>query len=400
MTRTELLEAIRNGESSGIELKRDGVTSHDFAKELVAFLNYEGGTILLGVDDDGEISGVQRENVEEWVMSICRDIVRPPVIPFFEVIRDAEPGKDVIAVRVSAGYGVHSVWRNGRDLYYIRVGSTSRDASKEELARLFQQRGAFRGEISPVSGAGIDDLDLRRLRDYFLRIRRQEVPEPSDRNGWQQLLFNVELIVEGGITLGTLLLFGRNPYRFVPQSSIDAVAFPGIEKDYAARERVSLRGALTPLLTEDGDLVEPGLIEKAVDFVRRNTGVSATLVDGTRRVERFDYPESAVREAIVNALVHRDYLLSGTDTELAIYSDRLEVVSAGRLPNGITPDRMRAGARAARNPMLKDILRDYGYLEHMGMGVRLKIVKGMQEHNGTEPALVEEGERFRVTLYR
>jgi ATP-dependent DNA helicase RecG len=96
----------------------------------------------------------------------------------------------------------------------------------------------------------------------------------------------------------------------------------------------------------------------------------------------------------VNALIHRDSLLSSTDIELAVYSDRLEIISPGRLPNGITPERMRAGTRAARNQLLKDIMRDYRYLEHMGMGIPRKIIAGMQKHNNTTPDLIEDNERF------
>ena len=118
-----------------------------------------------------------------------------------------------------------------------------------------------------------------------------------------------------------------------------------------------------------------------------------------RREETPKFPEEAVREAIVNAVIHRDYLLSGTDIELSIFSNRVEIVSPGKLPNGITPARMRAGCRASLNQMLKDIMRNYGYLEHMGMGIPRKIIKGMKLHNNTEPELVEEAETFTVRLF-
>jgi ATP-dependent DNA helicase RecG len=205
-------------------------------------------------------------------------------------------------------------------------------------------------------------------------------------------------MAEDDVTLSAVLLFGRNPSRFLPQSGIDAAAFPGTEKDYAAVERVKLRGPLTPLMNEQAELVEAGLVEQAFDFVRRNTGTTATLEDGVRRKERPAYPPEAIREVMVNALIHRDYLLSATDIELSVYSDRVEVISPGRLPNGITTTRMRAGCRAARNQLLKDIMRDYGYLEHMGLGVPRKIVKCMLENNGTDPVLLEEDERFTVRL--
>jgi len=102
---------------------------------------------------------------------------------------------------------------------------------------------------------------------------------------------------------------------------------------------------------------------------------------------------------VVNALIHRDYLLTSTDIELAVYSDRLEIISPGRLPNGITPERMRTGCRAARNQLLKDVMRDYRYLEHMGMGIPRKIIIGMMTHNGSVPELVEEQERFILRLF-
>ena len=155
--------------------------------------------------------------------------------------------------------------------------------------------------------------------------------------------------------------------------------------------------APSPLLSEDGDIVENGLVEQALDFVQRNTR-RVVEVKGGRRVERPVYPRDALREGIVNALIHRDCLLTGTDVELTIYSNRLEIVSPGRLPNGITPARMRFGTRAARNQLLQDVMRDYRYLEHMGMGIPRKIVRGMREHNGTEPGLVELDERFIVRL--
>ncbi len=107
-----------------------------------------------------------------------------------------------------------------------------------------------------------------------------------------------------------------------------------------------------------------------------------------------------IREAVVNALVHRDYSIAGTDVMLAIYSDRLEVQSPGRLPNTVTPEGMKLGMRYARNQTLVNIMRDYGYVDARGMGVRNKIIPGMRAHNGTEPDLIEEEHRFTVRLWK
>ena len=401
MTKTELLELIKNGENSGTEFKRDTLDNRSLSKEVVAFANLQGGCILLGVDDDGSIAGLARPDLEEWVMTVCRDKIRPEIIPYYGEIHDVEPGKHVAIVRVDRGWTVHHVWHANHRTYYIRVGSQSREASPEELERLFQQRGAFRLETRPVSGARIQDLDLRRLKDYFQRIRTQEVPMDEDNSGWQALLVNTEILTDEGDsfppTVAGILLFGKNPNRFLPQAGIDAVAYTGKEKDYTAKERLTIRGPMVPLAGSQG-LVENGLVEQAVEFIKRNTGVETVLKDGVRREDRWTYPEEAIRETIVNALVHRDYLLSGSDIELAIFENRLEVGSPGRLPNGITPQRMLSGCRSARNQLLKDIMRDYGYLEHMGMGIPRKIVKSMQAHNGTLPELIEDDERFIIRL--
>ena len=471
MTKTELLELIANNENSGVECKDDATTDlRKLAKELVAFANLQGGRVLLGVDDNGNVLGLTRcdppiqadaedgerrtyQRLEEWVMQACRDKIRPEIVPYFEVIRDVVPGKDVAVVQVERGWDVHHVWHNQRRTYYVRVGSTSREASPEELARLFQQRGTLRPELRPVSGTSTSDLDRRRLRDYFDQIRGQDAPPSSpsaewrenveawardmveewagdevetwsrdefemqrrtlvedeeqewhetQESEWESLLVNTEFLDDGDrrpATVAGLMLFGKNPSRFLPQAKIDAVAYFGTEKDYASKERCTLRGPIVRLKGVDGDVLEPGVVEQAVQFVRRNIE-TVTLEDGVRRQERWDYPEEAIREALVNAIVHRDYLLSGSDIELSIYSDRLEIVSPGRLANGITPNRMRIGCRSARNELLKDVMRDYGYLEHMGMGVPRKFIRGMREHNGTEPDLLEEEERFTVRLWK
>lgn len=402
MIKTELLELLRNGENSGVEFKRDTIDNRQLAKELVAFANFQGGRVLLGVEKDGSVSGVTRSEIEEWVMTAARDKIRPELIPYYELIREVEPGKDVAVVHVDRGWTVHHVWHDNHRTYNIRVGTQSREASPEELERLFQQRGAFRVEIRGVSGSSISDLDMRRLQDYFRRVRGQETPAADDTEAWCDLLLNTEFLAEEAdappATVAGLLLFGLNPNRFLPHAGLDAVAYPGTEKDYAARERLALRGPMTPLMGKGG-LVENGLVEQAVEFVRRHTVVTAALAAGARREERWTYSDEPVREAIVNALVHRDYLLSATDIELSVYTDRLEVISPGRLPNGITPERMLVGCRAARNQLLKDVMRDYNYLEHMGMGVPRKIVKCMREHNNTVPDLVEEEERFTVRLW-
>lgn len=406
MTHTELLEIIRNGENSGVEFKRDDVENHKLAKELVAFANLAGGMVLLGVDDDGSVCGLTRDRLEEWVMNVCRDKIRPALIPFYEVARDLEPGKDVAIVRVTRGQSVHSVWHHNGNSYYIRVGSQSREATHEELARLFQQRGATRAELTPVSGAKFSDLDLRRLTDYFRRVRQQPelVPDDTDETAWKTLLTNTEFMGEEGLHMAAVLLFGRNPQRFLPQATITATAYPGAEKNYAAIERTTLKGPLTALFSADENgtpaIVETGLVEQALAFVRRNAGTAASITPEGVREDRAAYPNEVIREVVVNALIHRDYSLWATDIELSIYADRLEIITPGRLPNGITPDRMRTGCRASRNQLIRDTMSDYKYMDNSGLGIPRKVIPLMRSHNGTETELIEDGERFTVVLWR
>ena len=123
-------------------------------------------------------------------------------------------------------------------------------------------------------------------------------------------------------------------------------------------------------------------------------------LNGGRRIDRWEFPESVVREAVVNALVHRDYSIAGTDILLAIFEDRLEVESPGRLPNTVTLEGMKAGMRYARNQTLVNVLRDYGYVDARGMGVRNKIIPGMRAHNGTEPDILAEESRVTIRLWK
>jgi ATP-dependent DNA helicase RecG len=425
MNRAELAELIRNGESSGVEFKRDDVHPDGLAREIAALLNLEGGHILLGIEDDGAVSGLGKDAkvAEAWVMNVARNNVRPAVIPFWQTI-DWGDGKLVGIVKLPADAPdkPYKAKHGGVWVTHIRVGTTTRDATNEEEGRLYMQAGQVQYDRKPVPGSSLADFDMRRLSNYFRDVRRQSQPDADDHAAWLRLLVNTELMYEDKghamASVGGLLLFGSNPKRFLPQSGITAVAYPGRVKDYAAKARASLRGPLVSLFAQSlaardpayppvahafehpAASVEAGLIEQALDFVRRNIGVQATIDDGGRRQERWDYPLEAVREAIVNAVAHRDYTIAVTDIELSLYEDRLEIVSPGRLPNTVTVDKMRAGYRASRNELVKEVLRDYRYIEATGLGVPRKIIEGMRAHNGTEADLVEEESRFLVRLWR
>lgn len=402
MTRDELQRLIREGEDSGLEFKRDEVTNFDLAREITAFLNHAGGTVLLGVDDGGRIVGTHRPRLEEWVAELCRAKIDPPVIPSLSWVRDAESGADVLVVRVSVGPDKpYARVHNTRRTYYVRVGSTSREASSEELERMYQGAGRLNYGLKPVPGAGVEELDRRRLRDYLVRVLGGSAPDDSDTSEWETLLHNLEFATEtsAGLvaTVDGMLLFGTRPRRYLPQSGIRAICYPTLEPDYATRSDRDLHGPIVPLVGIDGYLLDPSLVDKAWDFVRLNTTPTAHL-DGMRRIDRWPFPEQVVRECVANALAHRDYSIRGTDITLSLFPDRLEIESPGSLPNTITVERMRAGVRYARNQTLMNVMRDYGYVDARGMGIRNKVVPGMIAHNGTEPEFVAEEHRLTVRL--
>jgi ATP-dependent DNA helicase RecG len=402
MLLAELLELIRNRESSGVEFKRDDIHPEQLAKELCALANLEGGHVLLGVEDDGTISGLTRaeHDAEEWVMNICRgDNLRPPMIPYWETI--AVDGRVVGVVSLPADLPdkPYKAKRGSAWQVFIRRGTTSVEASREEEARLYQASGLMRYDVRPIAGTSLDDLDLRRLRAYFEIVREQEAPQTPD--DWEQLLVNTDFMVEDRgrriANVGGILLFGQNPNRWLPQAGFTAIAYEGIERDYATREDVRLRGPIAPLVDAANEITDRGVIDQAIDFVNRNIGHPAQLRGGQRQ-DRADYPPEAVREAVVNAVVHRDYTIAVTDIEIAIFTDRIEVISPGRLPNTVTVDKMRNGYRATRNELIKEVLRDYRYVDARGLGVPRKIIRLMREINATEPELIEEDDRFVVRL--
>ena len=402
----DLREILANGENSGVEFKRDGASPESLAKELAAFANLEGGTIFLGVEDDGAVSGLNRsiQEVEEWVMNLCRQNLQPAVIPYWETVRLPD-GRIVGVIGLPADMPdkPYKARRSDAWVTFVRVGSTSREASREEEGRLYQSGGTHRYEIRPVSGATLDDLDLRRLRDYFFRVRGQEWPAHPDEQ--RTLLTNTEILVESNghhpPTVAGMLLFGKHLRKYCPQAAIDAEAYPGAEREYASNERVALVGPLTGLYDESGKLVETGQIEEAMNFVNRHLRRSSEINPSTgQREDRAELPTEAVREAIVNAVVHRDYAITTVTNRLSMFADRLEVTSPGRLTNTVTIAKMFAGYRATRNEVIKEVLRDYRYVEASGLGIPRKIVKGMRAFNGTDPILAETEDAFSVTLLK
>lgn len=406
MLRSELLELVANGESSFVEFKRDDVRPEQLAREIVALVNHRGGRVLLGVEDDGSITGLQRENAEEWVMdTVFTRFVHPWILPSYEEV-DLGDGRRVGVVSVTQGITKPYVVRfQDREEIYVRLGSTSRRATREQQALLFAAGGLLHPETLPVSGSGLGDLSRPRLENYLAHVL-MDSQLPDSGAAWEDRLVGLGFMarpdeVRATCTIAGMVLFGLRPRRLLRQAGIRWMAFGSDDKTYDALDDTVLDAPLVAhwrAQPNSSDLLDPGLFEVFFDRIRPFvTEEAGTLDGGIRRERTWHYPPDAVREAVINALAHRDWTRNA-EVEVVRYSDRLEVLSPGSLPNAMTVEKMLAGQRSARNSIIMDVLRDYGYVEARGMGVRRKIVPLVREASGVDPRFEATEDYLRVVL--
>ncbi len=406
MLKTELLELIANGENSGIEFKRDDIRPEQLAKEIVAMANFQGGRVILGVEDDGTLSGIQRNNLEEWVMNVIQDKIHPLILPFYEEIK-FDDNKTVAMITFPQGISKPYVVREGgAEKIYIRVGSTSRLATREQQMRLFELGGMLHTEVMPVPRTNINCLDEARLQNYFRDIIADpEVPQTSTE--WESRLLGLGFLSEAGdnvyCSIAGLVLFGKNPRRYLKQSGLRVFAFAGEDKEYQALLDEILDGPLVGRwdVTDSGkSLIDGGIIERFIKQVTPFISEQASGIDGHfRRESKWYYPIEAVREVLINALAHRDWTRF-VDIEIGIYSNRLEVISPGALPNAMSIEKMIAGQRSPRNAIIMEVLRDYGYVDSRGMGVRTKVIPLMKRMNQVEPLFEATEDYVKTVLLR
>ncbi len=411
MLKSDLLEIIANGENSGVEFKRDDVRPEQIAKEVVAMANLKGGMLLLGVEDDGSITGIQRDKFEEWIMDgVFAAKVHPMMLPFYEEII-IEEGRRVAVISFSQGTSKPYVVRHkGREDVYIRVGTTSRLASREQQARLFESGGILHTELLPVAGSSYASLNQERLEDYLENLIN-DPDVPSDENSWIRRLISLGYMVEGAgdrvvCTIAGLVLFGNSPRKYLRQAGIRIIVLDGEDSQYKALLDDVLDSPMVGLwrLDDSGQReltsADLGIIERFIDKIEPFISEESSEIDeGFRRKKTWHYPREAVRELVINALVHRDWTRS-VDIEICVYSNRLVVTSPGTLQNSMTIEKMLAGQRSPRNPLIVEVLRDYGYVDARGMGVRTKIVPLMQSINQTEPEFELTDDYLKTTLYK
>jgi len=408
MLKAELFEIIANGENSGVEFKRDDIRPEQLAKEIVAFANVQGGRILLGIEDNGQITGLQRAEAQEWVLNVFRDKVHPQIIPFYEEII-VEQNIRVGVISLASGISKPYVARhNNREDVYIRMGNRSELATREQHLRLFESGGLLHVEVLPVTGTSLANMDTTRL-DYYLRTIIKDPEIPSTDPEWIERLQGLGLMTNDGMgntvcSVAGLICFGINPRRFLRQAGLRVMAFAGNDKEYQALLDVILDAPLVGRwqVTDAGQnqLIDAGLIEKFSSAIEPFITQEASEIDENMRREKiWYYPWEAIRETVINALVHRDWTRS-VDIEITNYSDRLEVISPGKLQNSMTISKMVAGQRSPRNTLIIEILRDYGYVDARGMGVRTKVIPLMKTLNQIDPVFEATDDYLKTVLPR
>lgn len=357
-SRGELLEKIRLGEDSFLELKEvrfaggkiRGPEQNDLADELAAFANSRGGVLLLGVHDRSrEILGIPVDRldvVEALVRQACEDSIRPPLAPVVERMNlpdSAGVDQSVLRVEVSPSLFVHQ----SPGGYFHRVGSSKRPIPPDQLARLFQQRSQsrlIRFDETPVAQATIDTLEEALWR----RFAPKTTQEPAEH-----LLAKLAMAAQEDVgiwrpTVAGLLLASREPHRHLPGAFIQAVAYAGNAVTPATanayqRDALDLTGPLDQQ------------IFGACDFVRKNMRVAARKKAQGGREDLPQFDMLSVFEAVTNAVAHRDYSLAGSKVRLRLFEDRLEIYTPGMLPNTMTPESLPY-RQAARNEAVTSLL--------------------------------------------
>ncbi len=392
MKRKDVMDLIAGGESSGVEFKLDNIRPEQLAKEVVALANLKGGHILLGVADDKTVTGITRNNLSEWVAdTVFGRYIHPVILPYYEEV-PMDSGKRVAVITIGQEISKPYVVRDhNRETAYVRIGAISRPATREQLLMLGSSSGVVHSEIMPVNRTSFESLDKARLENYLRDILRDpEVPET--RESWitrmKALGFMTDGITEEPVcTIAGLNLFGIKPRQTLKQSGIRLMFFDALDKEYQALLDKVLDAPLVGRFQvgkSGKSLIDAGLIEKCLEAMEPFVTQEPNHIDENfRREKRWFYPFEAIRELLINALAHRDWTRF-VDVEIAGYNDRLEIISPGALPNAMTVEKMVAGQRSARNLIIVEVLRDYGYVDARGMGVRTKVIPALKA-GGVEP---------------
>lgn len=372
---------IRSPEGKTLEFKRDLSSAGPIARTACAFANTAGGTLLIGIEDrSSAVVGVQDPlDAEERLANMIADSITPRILPDIDII----PWRDthVIALRVHPGPSrpYHLTQAGPEAGVYVRVGSTNRRADAQLTAELARGARNESFDEQPLRDHGVDAIDRQAVRDAFAGVREVRARD------LRTLRLTTEHQGREVPTIGGLLLFGEQRLEHFPDAWVQAGRF---------------KGATKAAIVDSADIrCHPhAAVEQAFAFVRRNTALAFAVHGGARRIEVPEYPPEAVREAIINAVVHADYSQRGAPVRLAIYDDRLEVESPGLLVPGLTIPDILGGVSKVRNRVIARVFRELGLVEQWGSGIG-RMREACAAAGAAPPLLEEVGTHFRVTLF-
>ena len=389
----QLIEKIHLGEDATIEFKREMPRRSNLADEIAAFANAKGGVILIGVDDGSEIVGLDKadlDKAEKAVVEICQDSIDPIVLIFTEKLRIEN--KNLLKIEVPRRLFVHKTY-NG---YFTGKENHKKEVSTEQLARLFQNRSQARS--TPFDKLCVPNTNQDTLKDP---LYRRFITESAAENEIEDLLLKRRLLVKEGqeirASVAGILLCHDKPDDYLYNSCIQAVVYRGRNKD--ANDQIDSQDYTGPL---DQQIIQ------IMGFAKRYNAVAAKKDIG--RIDIPQYSMRAIFEAIVNAVVHRDYSKTSSKIRLFMFDDRLELYSPGALANTVTVDNLRY-SQATRNELLARLLSELTlddemrrqvvrrhFLERRGEGVGI-ILNESEELSGKPPVYEVFDEELRLTIF-
>jgi ATP-dependent DNA helicase RecG len=383
----ELDELLTSGENERVALLKERVRPEELAETLAAFANRSGGIVLLGVGGRvrPKLEGLHDPTTAEEVALEAALICTPPLLlPLPRRVARGE--QTMLLIEVPAGlphvYSVHGK-------YLIRDGIANVPLPAHTLRQLLLERGSVGWERLPAD-ATIDDLDQTKIQRYLERVG---APALDDPYGWLQrrgCIVRNEATADDERapmraylpTNAGILLFAREIERHVPQCEITLVRYRGVEMSDEF-ERADIRDTL------------PEQARRAEGWVREHMRSGSKMV-GLERQDWTEYPAAVVREALINAIAHRDYAVRGEGIRIALFGDRLECYSPGRLPGHVTVDNLR-DERYSRNEVLVQVLSDLGLIERLGYGID-RMLKLMANEGLPPPTFRETAAGFLVAL--
>lgn len=391
MNLVELNQLVAQGESAHLEFKRSTGQLAAGVKTVCGMLNGTGGFILFGVSDRGDVVG--QDVVAHTIEGITQELrrIEPPAFPDIETV-PLENSRSVIVLRVPRG-GSGPYTYDGRP--YVRQGPTTSVMPRERYEQLLLERmhATRRWENQPAQGFTIDDLDHQEvIRTIEEAIRRQRLGDPATRD-IEELLLGLGLIYEGQILNAAVVLFGKSDQLLpnYPQCLLRMARFRGADKTEFADNRQEMGNAFRLLL-------------QAQSFLLDHLPIAGRVLPGIfERVDEPLYPPEALREALANALCHRDYSVPGGAVSVGIYDDRLEITSTGRLPFDMTPDDLRRPHTSRPwNPLIAQTFYRRGIIESWGRGT-LRMAELTERAGLVPPEFEAEGNdvvvRFRPLRY-